>query len=305
MEMSSHTRHSFLLLSNRSAGLASSRLVEACVQHLEARGARVTHQEPQSIEEARALAREAARSRAYDAVVAAGGDGTIRQIAAELIATSVPLAIVPGGTGNVLANEIGLARAPDAVADMLMSGPLLPVPVPRANGEPFLLMASAGLDARVLQRLDPVLKGRIGKAAYGPATLGALLDPLDEVQVRIGERAHAGTWAIIANAGHYGGAFMLTRKTTIARAGLVCVLFKTTSRLQLLAQLVSLARGRLDLRAQHGDDVAVLPCTEAVIEAESAVATQLDGDVFGRTPLRVEATGDAVQLVVPRACSLR
>lgn len=305
MNLSSHERRSFLLLSNRFAGLASSRLVEACIQSLEARGARVVRHEPPSIAEARSLAREAARSHAFDAVVAAGGDGTIRQIAAELIGGPVPLVIVPGGTGNVLANEIGLARDPDAVADMLITGQTMPIPVGRANGEPFLLMASAGLDARVLQRLDPALKGRIGKAAYGPATLRALLHPLDALRVHVGGTTRTAAWAIIANARHYGGSFVLTRSTNIAQSGLVAVLFKSTSRARLCAQLVSLALGRLDPRAAQIGDVEIVPCEQAVIEADRAVPTQLDGDVFAQTPLRVETSDDVVHLVVPTACPLR
>lgn len=251
------------------------------------------------------MARDAARNGGFDAVVAAGGDGTIRQIAAELIGTSVALAIVPGGTGNVLAHEIGLARNPDAVADMLLGGPTLPVTVARANGEPFLLMAGAGLDARVLQRLDAMLKSRIGKAAYGPATLRAVLHPLDTLRVRIGDTAYMATWAIIANARHYGGSFVLTRATDVARHGLVAVLFKSQSRTQLLAQLVSLARGQLELRAERAGDIEIVPCAQALIEADTSIPTQLDGDVFGVTPLHVQTTTDLIALVVPTTCALR
>lgn len=305
MTMSHAIRRSFLVLSNRFAGLASSRLVDASIRCLEARGARVTHCEPATVAEARALAREAAQGRRYDAIVAAGGDGTIRQVATELIGGTVPLAIVPGGTGNVLAHEIGLQRKPEAVADMLLEGTTLPVTVGRANGEPFLLMAGAGLDARVLQHLDPALKGRIGKAAYGPATLSALIRPLDRLRVHIGGMAHTATWAIIANARHYGGSFVLTRTTTIAQSGLVAVLFKPATRARLMAQLLSLAAGRLDPRAARVGDVEIVPCTQALIESDRHVPTQLDGDVFGVTPLRVETTADVIHLVVPSACNLR
>lgn len=304
MELSSATRRSFLLLSNRSAGLASSRLVEASIAQLQARGAHVEHCAPETIAQARQLAREAAHNQRFDAVVAAGGDGTIRQIAAELIGSPVLLAIVPGGTGNVLANEIGLQRTPEAVAAMLLAGPTLPVTVGRANGEPFLLMASAGLDARVLQQLDPALKSRIGKAAYGPATMRALMHPPDSLRVRIDETTHHATWAIIANARHYGGAFVLTRATNVTQRGLVAVLFKSPSRARLLSQLLSLARGRLEPRAARVGDVVLVPCDHAVITSDAEAPTQLDGDVFGTTPLTVATTSDVVRLVVPAGCSL-
>ena len=65
---------------------------------------------------ARRAARKAAESGSYDAIVAAGGDGTIRHVAAALIGTEMPLGIIPVGTGNVLAHEIGLAATAGAVA---------------------------------------------------------------------------------------------------------------------------------------------------------------------------------------------
>ena len=304
MQRSSPPARTVLLLSNRFAGLAFSRIVETTTARLRARGIIVEDRAPQSIEEARALARDAARARRFDAVIAAGGDGTIRQIAAELVGTETPLAIVPGGTGNVLANEIGLAKSTDAIVNMITNGRTISIAVARANDEPFLLMASAGLDARVLQRLDPRLKGRIGKAAYAPATLGALMRPLDELRVRIGAATHTATWAIIANARHYGGAFVLTRSTNVATPGLVAVLFKTKPRAHLLAQLLSLAQGRLEPRAARTGDVAIVPCTGAVIEADTPVPTQLDGDVFATTPLTVRQSGETIRLVVPSGCTL-
>ena len=76
------------------------------------RGATVTRMRGADIAGARTRAREAAESGSYDAIVAAGGDGTIRHVAAALIGTDTPLGIIPVGTGNVLAHEIGLAATP-------------------------------------------------------------------------------------------------------------------------------------------------------------------------------------------------
>jgi diacylglycerol kinase family enzyme len=299
-------RRTFLLLSNRHAGLASSNLVDATIACLRARGVAVEHRMPDSIDAARALAREAAGTGGYDAVVAAGGDGTIRQIAAALLGTTTPLAIVPGGTGNVLAHEMGLVRTPHAIADMLMHGRAVRLAVPRANGEPFLLMAGAGLDARVLHLLDTSLKGRVGKAAYTLPLLEALTHPLESLSVHVDRVDHEASWAIIANSQHYGGPFVLTRTTDVTRHGLVAVLFKTRSRAMLMTQIVSLARGQLDARARNVGDVAVMPCTHARIDAPGRpVPTQLDGDVFGTTPLDVVAGSDEIQLLVPANCSLR
>ena len=69
----------------------------------------------------------------YDAVVAAGGDGTIRQVAAALLDAETPLGIIPVGTGNVLAHEIGLAANAHAVAHMLLNGPTILCPAPAST----------------------------------------------------------------------------------------------------------------------------------------------------------------------------
>jgi len=86
-----------------------------------------------------------------------------------LMGTRTPLGLVPVGTGNVLGSELGLVRDAQKLARGLLDDRDVPVRVALANGQPFLLMASAGFDARVLSHLDQVLKRRIGKLAYaGP-----------------------------------------------------------------------------------------------------------------------------------------
>ena len=87
------------------------------------------------IQGARLAIRKAAESGRYDAVIAAGGDGTIRQVAATLIGTDMPLGIIPVGTGNVLAHEIGLARTPAVASRACSKGrsPRSPAPRPTAS----------------------------------------------------------------------------------------------------------------------------------------------------------------------------
>ena len=103
-------RRRLYLIVNPGAGLNGSPLVEEVADALLRAGVELTLTQPADIETARSQAREAAASARYDAVLAAGGDGTIRQVAATLIGTETPLGIIPVGTGNVLAHEIGLAH---------------------------------------------------------------------------------------------------------------------------------------------------------------------------------------------------
>jgi len=293
-------RRRFFLVVNADAGLSRPGLVDDVVSVLEREGASIARETPDNFAAIRRLVGETARSRRYDAVVAAGGDGTIRAAAAGLVGTDVPLAIIPCGTANVLAQEIGLKATPEFVCATLRHGPQLPIACARANGEPFLLMAGAGFDARVVGALNHSLKSRIGKVAYAPPVLSALLRPIDTLSVSIDNRAYTASWVVIANARHYAGRFVLAPRAGIHEQGLEAVLFKARSRIVLLGQLLSLLRGRLDARAQHHGDVVMYRCSHARISAPQPVPVQIDGDLFGATPLETQAGSDLIQLIVPR-----
>jgi YegS/Rv2252/BmrU family lipid kinase len=291
-------RRRFFLIVNPGAGLTGVPLVEEVVAMLEAAGATVMRATPPDPAAARSAAREAADSGSYDAIIAAGGDGTIRQSAVALIGCNTPLGIIPVGTGNVLAHEIGLASTPAAVSHMLLHGSVARVACARANGEPFLLMAGAGFDARVVASLDQKLKSRIGKVAYAGPVLGALIRPVDRLHLSIDGHPHTASWAVICNARHYGGRFVLAPRAGIRERGLEAILFKATSSRILAGQLLSLALGKLDARTARGD-VVMQRCSHVTITTHHPVPTQIDGDVFRTTPLEVEAGSAEVGLIVP------
>jgi diacylglycerol kinase family enzyme len=293
-------RRRFYLIANPGAGLTGSPLLEAVANALLCAGCELTLTQPGDIDTARRQVREAAASGRYEAVLAAGGDGTVRQVAAALIGSETPLGIVPVGTGNVLAHEIGLAADGGAIAEMLLRGPVIDAVCARANGEPFLLMAGAGFDGRVIAALDHRLKSHVGKAAYAGPMIGALAHPVDTLTVSIDGAAHEASWAVISNVRHYGGNFVMARGTGIRERGLQAILFKAENRAVLLGQLMALAMGQLDARSARHGDVEMLPCLRATVTAQKPVPTQIDGDAFGCTPLQVEAGAADLRLIVPR-----
>jgi len=294
-------RRRFFLIANPGAGVAGAPLVQDVVRALEAQGAAITRIKPGAVEAVRRQAREAADGGRYDAVVAAGGDGTIRNVACALLGSPTPLGIIPVGTGNVLAHEIGLAATPGGVSRTLLEGPVARIACAQVNGEPFLLMAGAGFDARVVAALDQRLKSRVGKVAYAGPLLGALAQPVDTLSLTIDGRHHEASWAVIANARHYGGRFVLAPRTGILERGLEAILFKTRSRAAFIGQLMSLMMGRLEPRSVQRGDVLMLPCSRVTITARHPVPTQIDGDVFGTTPLDIDAGTAEVGLIVPAA----
>jgi YegS/Rv2252/BmrU family lipid kinase len=292
-------RRRFFLIANPGAGVSGSPLVDEVMRALVARGATVERTTAANLKSATIAARSAAESGRFDAIVAAGGDGTIRHVASALIGTVIPLGIIPVGTGNVLAHEIGLAATPAAVASALLEGPISKVACAEANGETFLLMVGAGFDARVLSSLDQRLKSRVGKMAYAGPLLGALIRPADTLSVTIDGQHRSASWVVIANARHYGGRFLLAPRAGILERGLEAILFKSRSRTVLLGQLMSLAAGRLAPRTGHSGDVEMLRCSRVSITAHDAVPAQIDGDVLGTTPLEISAGTAELNLIVP------
>lgn len=298
-------RSRFFLVENPGAGVAGTPLVEDVVRLLAKGGGLVTRASSADMQASRLAVRKAAESGGYDAILAAGGDGTIRNVAAALVGSDLPLGIIPVGTGNVLAHEIGLARTPAAIARMLLEGPVARVACAQANGEPFLLMVGVGFDARVVAALDQRLKSRLGKVAYAGPLLGAIMRPADTLLVTVDGRRHVATWAVIANARHYGGRFVLAPRTGILQRGLEVILFKTRSRAVLFSHLMSLATGQLEPRAQHDGDVEMLPCSRVSVTARNPVPIQIDGDAVGSTPVEVDAGTCEVCLIVPGALPRR
>jgi diacylglycerol kinase family enzyme len=283
-------RRRFLLVHNLTAGVKGGSVVPKVVASLEARGAMVDMAAPREDNGADVRPLSVA---GYDAVIAAGGDGTIRAISAQV--GGLPVGIIPAGTGNVLATEIGLSRSADAIADVLTRGPVIEIEGAHANGAPFFLMAGAGFDGAVVHALDVGLKRRIGKAAYALPALRTLFTRPVPLEVTVDGAAHSARWVVVTKASRYGGSFVISREAGVLNPGLRAVLFKSHSRIVLLRQLLALAAGTLE-REQSVD---ILPCRHVTVDGPVLVPVQIDGDDFGFTPLVVEAGGPLLRLIVP------
>jgi diacylglycerol kinase (ATP) len=295
-------RRRFFLIYNPAAGTARGAFVADVERRLLAAGASVQRGCAATAEAACAEATAAARSGAFDAIVSAGGDGTVRQAAIATLGTECAVGAIMIGTGNVLAHELDLPRTAPEIAQMLLDGPTVPVELSRANGSPFLLMAGVGFDGRIIGHLNQSLKQRFAKAAYVPAALRALSAPLDVLNVEIDGTPHACTWAVVTSAERYGGHFRLTSAVSLREPGLAVLLFRARRRSDLVAHCIALARGRLDLRAAlDADWVSIIPCRQVVVTSAREVPVQIDGDEFGVTPLTVTHDGGSVQMIVADA----
>lgn len=296
-------RRRFYLNFNPTAGVARHRVVADLVHRLEAAGAVVTRGAAETPEIAFAAIQAAARSGSFDAIVACGGDGTIRKAVEAIGPSGCALGAIMLGTGNVLAHELGLPRGGSEAAAMLLDGPTRPIDTGLVNGVPFLLMASAGFDGRVIAALDGSLKQRLGRAAFVPAMLGALRTPVDRLAITIDDGpTMVANWAVATRASRYGGSFILTRRTDVDRPKLHVVLARAPSRLALVRRLGWLARGAIDAMAeQPGSGIRILPADRVTIASATGnpVTAQVDGDRFGTTPLTIRSGGPVIALIRP------
>jgi len=282
-----------LIIANPSAGQGSD-LAAVVATGLRQQGAAVDVIETRQSGEVEELT---AADRDHDVIAVAGGDGSINEAVNGLASRDVPtpLALIPAGTANVLAAEIGLGVDADAIVDTILHGRPRPLALGRVNGRYFILMVGIGLDAAVVAAVPAGLKRRLGKAAFLITFFRLWLKgwqrPIHAI-IDGAERDAAGL--ILSNARHYAGRFVLARQADISAPTLEVVLFKSSSRLANLWLGLLMIAGRLD----RSRLIEITTARELTVAADSqgALPVQIDGDDWGALP--IDCTAGAVTITV-------
>jgi YegS/Rv2252/BmrU family lipid kinase len=235
-------------------------------------------------------------------VAVCGGDGTISEAAAALLGTTVPLVILPGGTSNVLAVELGIPFDLDRACRLIVEGEAKTVRAGIANGRPFLLMAGVGLDARVMGKMNFFLKRWLGRAGiFVTALVEYLRYEFPRLDVEIDGVHHAATFAVVANSRHYAGDWIVAPDASAESETLEVLIFNSRKRLDLFR----LFRGMQGRRAGHlSSGIAkIVRGREVTIRSlESyAVEAQVDGDCVLETPISCRVSQRTLQVRAPKA----
>jgi diacylglycerol kinase (ATP) len=238
-----------------------------------------------------------------DLIIAAGGDGTINEVVEGMAGSDVPLGILPGGTANVLANEIGLNGGLERAAAKLLSCERRRVPVGRLSlngsrlGRHFLMMTGAGLDADIVLKVDPVLKARFGKLAYWAAGLPQFLRKLEVFAVEVDGSRHLCSFALISKVRNYGGDFEIAQEVRIDQDRFEVVLFEGHNPWRYLIYMTAIAIGQTarppGVRVFRATDVKMAPVNGDKIHL------QVDGEYAGHLPAAITVVPDALTLLVP------
>ncbi len=298
----------YLLIVNPVSGSGgSSREAEAVLRYFRKRGQdldlRFTRREGHAEE----LAREGSRGD-YDVIIAGGGDGTINEALNGMAESDKKLAIIPWGTGNVFATEMGFPRSVGGICKLILQGDSQALDVGVCGGRRFLLMVGAGFDAYSLKQLEGQgLKRRLGVIAYLVAGLTAFARyryPPIRVELADG-RSDSGSFVIVSNTSRYGDFFSFTPGASPLDGLLDVFVFRDAGRWStLILALRYLARFIVDPSLPAPPPwlqrFSIYRTPGLRLSSEEPVLSQVDGELGRRLPLEFSILPRAVQLILPR-----
>ena len=249
-----------------------------------------------------------------DLVIVCGGDGTVNEVVNGLAGSRVPLALLPAGTANILAKELGVpwdiphaARLiPGSTVRRIALGIASP---PGVNGGAsgtrelvgryFLCVGGAGPDGAIVNGVDEIFKKNAGILAYWAEGARQLFRyDFPEIKIHSGGRERRATIVVVGRTAHYGGPFKITTGASLFEDSFEMLTNAATSRFQYLRCLPALWMGTL--RKVKGIDA--WKDTEVICEAadERMVFAQVDGEPIGALPLAFRIVPDALSILVPQ-----
>lgn len=234
-------------------------------------------------------------------VVAAGGDGTVNEVLNGL-SEGATLGILPLGTANVLARELGLPLKPEDACERLLSGTAFRMDVGVATDEEgterrFACMAGIGFDANVVREVTPRFKRYLRTLAFPLAALKVYLQG-DQPDLHIvdGDTTRVAQFAVVTNGRYYGGEFEMAEGVSLTSGELEVVLIKKLGLLMrpdILARI--LAKSPLDRAMKSFTSQGILAKSPAARGAR--VPVQIDGEVWGRLPMSFRIEPAAIEVI--------
>ncbi len=237
-------------------------------------------------------------------ILAAGGDGTINEALDGMVNSSVPLGVLPAGTANVLATELGLGRNLERTAKLIPQYIARRIAIGRldcgSGPRHFLSMAGIGFDAHIVYNLNARLKSRLGKGAYWISGLGQAFRRFPEFEIEIdGGTREMCSFALVSRVRNYGGDFEIAHRASLLDERFEVVVFRGRSSLPYLKYVLGMISGRL--AGMGGVSFTMARNVRMFHPADPRVYIQVDGEYAGRLPASIGLVPDAVTLLIPPA----
>jgi diacylglycerol kinase (ATP) len=246
-------------------------------------------------------------------VIACGGDGTINEIVNGLAGSQVPMALLPAGTANILAKELGIPWDIPRAARLIPGGEIRRIalgmasplngnhsPAMSKEGRYFLSVAGAGPDGAIVNGVSHELKSNTGVFAYWAEGFRQLFSyGFPEMRIRSGGQERKATIIVVGRTAHYGGPFKITTEASLFEDSFEFLTHSNRSRLGYLACLPAMWLGTL--RSMNG--IETWKATETICEPAGSdpVYAQVDGEPVGQLPLAFRIVPDALSIVTPQS----
>ena len=231
-------------------------------------------------------------------IIAAGGDGTLNEVVGGLTGSDTVLGILPVGTMNVFARELGIPFGSlEHAFAVIEQGFVREVDLFAANGAPFVQMAGVGFDAAVIEETSWQAKKLLGPLAYLLAAVKVLgaEPPAMEVVCADGRRA-AGVAVIVGNGALYGGPFRFFRNADNRDSKLEVLVYKQAGYRLVLDSLRGLAGGGIDLL----DSICYFQTGDLTVRSDREVPVEVDGELSGRfAEVRFAETAHCLRVFAP------
>jgi diacylglycerol kinase (ATP) len=255
----------------------------------------------------RPLAAEAVRE-GFQTIVAAGGDGTLNEVLNGIGDVpggfaGVTLGILPLGTVNVFAKEIGLPANLLRAWEVVLAGRIRRIDLgviefAAADGPArrcFVQMAGAGLDARAIELVDWEYKKRFGPFAYGLAALQAIRGPLPQIAVTVGGEVRGGQMVLVGNGRFYGGRYVMFPQADLADGLLEVTIFPRVN----WGTFLRCGWNALTGQSPAAGQALHLRGSSVRLESGVPVPFHVEGDNVGHLPITCSVLPAALGVIVP------
>jgi YegS/Rv2252/BmrU family lipid kinase len=232
-----------------------------------------------------------------DLIIVSGGDGTINEVISGMAKSTVPLLVIPAGTANVLAKEIGLPRSLAKSTELIKTGRIRRISLGKVDRRYFVLMAGIGVDAGTIAAVNQKLKRWLGEGSFWIAGFKQLFQyDFPSFRLIIDGKAEYATFAVISKAKNYGGPFQITTQADLFSDQFDVCLFQSRNRWRYLSYLWYLTWGK------HASlsDVKYLKSRTVEVFGSSDIQVQVDGELIATLPQKFTIETDALSLIVPR-----